>query len=159
MRGRNIHSFFCLAVAGLLWSAALPGRNLYLPFTVEMEGSWDRTGATVRGGVPLPQGEVPDPADLRVLDAATGSFLPLQPTVLATWPDGSVKWVLPTFQVFGRSTNHDYVLVQDPFTSPPPFVNPIQITNTVSASRSTPDGPLLGSKIRVPAVRLGDRSG
>ncbi|MCE5239208.1 hypothetical protein LLH23_12055 [bacterium] len=50
----------------------------------------------VRGGVPLAEGAAPAGAVFALTDAA-GAPLPLQTEVLATWPDGSAKWVLLDF--------------------------------------------------------------
>lgn len=49
-------------------------------------------------GCPFPQGVLKDPGSVR-LTTAEGDELPLQTSVLATWPDGSVKWLLLDAQV------------------------------------------------------------
>ncbi len=51
----------------------------------------------VRGGVPLPRGAAPSDAVFSLRDEG-GAELPVQSEVLATWPDGSVRWVLLDFQ-------------------------------------------------------------
>ncbi|MFC2075573.1 hypothetical protein ACFLT7_00680 [candidate division KSB1 bacterium] len=51
----------------------------------------------VTGGVPIAEGSAP--ADARfVLQDGQGKNVPLQTSVLANWPDGSVRWVLLDFQ-------------------------------------------------------------
>lgn len=48
-----------------------------------------RAGTTL--GVPIPRGELQDPAGLQLVDAE-GAPRPAQFWTLASWPDGSVKW-------------------------------------------------------------------
>lgn len=50
----------------------------------------------VRGGVPLAEGAAPADATFALVNDA-GDTVPLQSRVLATWPDGSAKWVLLDF--------------------------------------------------------------
>jgi len=50
----------------------------------------------VRGGVPLAEGTAPSDAAFALTDAS-GAAVPVQAEVLATWPDGSAKWVLLDF--------------------------------------------------------------
>ncbi len=60
----------------------------------------DRRGNGLRrpvtGGVPLPQGAAPRGSRF-VLHGAAGKAVPLQARVLATWPDGSARWLLLDF--------------------------------------------------------------
>jgi len=50
----------------------------------------------VTGGVPLPEGAAPSGAAFS-LAAERGAPIPVQTRPLATWPDGSVRWVLLDF--------------------------------------------------------------
>ncbi len=74
------------------------GRNggasaLSVPIHLEYQAGADAAPLSVRLGVPLPRGEVFDPAELSVVDAL-GRKWPWQAAVLASWPDRSVKWLL-----------------------------------------------------------------
>jgi len=53
-------------------------------------------------GCPFPQGALSDPECVRLLEE-DGQERPLQTTVLATWPDGSIKWLLLDTQVEMRA--------------------------------------------------------
>lgn len=57
-------------------------------------------------GVPLPRSTVTDAAALRLLDPA-GEATPAQFDVLATWSDGSVKWVLVSFFASAEAAGAD----------------------------------------------------
>lgn len=52
-----------------------------------------RAGELVSFGVPFAQGELFDPAMIRVLDGA-GAELPSQAMASSLWPDGSLRWAL-----------------------------------------------------------------
>ena len=54
-------------------------------------------GWPVTTGMPFPSGSLGHPTRVRVLDPA-GAEVPAQTEVTARWPDGSVKWLLLTFQ-------------------------------------------------------------
>src|SRR5690606_5528627 len=56
----------------------------------------------VTTGVPLPEGVVVNPRDLRLL-RPDGSEAPLQTRTLSQWKDGSVRWVLLDFQTEGTT--------------------------------------------------------
>jgi len=57
-----------------------------------------RQGWPVTSGVPFAQGALKAP-DASALFDADGRELPLQTEALATWPDGSVRWLLLDFQI------------------------------------------------------------
>lgn len=57
----------------------------------------ERRSYPVTSGVPFPRGALGRPGNTRILDSS-GSEIPLQTSVLAEWPDGSVKWLLLDFQ-------------------------------------------------------------
>lgn len=50
----------------------------------------------VRSGVPIPRGELASASNVQVLDAA-GHVVPAQCRAMATWPGGSVKWLMADF--------------------------------------------------------------
>ncbi len=68
---------------------------------VQRQGEW------LCRGLPFPRGTVRDVGGLRMRDE-TGAETPLGSEVLASWPDGSVKWALLQFPVhfegYGRKT-------------------------------------------------------
>ena len=57
-----------------------------------------RHGDPLTHGCPFPRGALHHPDQVR-LTRADGEELPLQTTTLATWPDGSIKWLLLDMQV------------------------------------------------------------
>jgi len=59
----------------------------------------------VAGGVPLSKGECPEGAHFTLLDDR-GEGVPLQSSVLARWPDKSVRWVLLDAQATGREQGY-----------------------------------------------------
>ena len=67
-----------------------------VPLTVEAPAFEGGANWPVRAGLPIPQGELADPQQAAVTDAA-GRRLPSQNRALATWPDGSVKWLYLDF--------------------------------------------------------------
>ena len=69
---------------------------LQVPLVVTGGSGGPRGGAHVTSGVPLPLAAVPTNSTFRLRDQA-GQELPLQSRILATWPDGSAKWVLLDF--------------------------------------------------------------
>lgn len=46
----------------------------------------------VRCGLPIPRGELMSAGNIAVLDS-TGARIPSQNRVMATWPDGSARWI------------------------------------------------------------------
>ncbi len=59
---------------------------------LRIDGPLDGQGI-VRGGIPLPEGWIHDPASLRLVDA-DGRTRTCQRRVLSRWPDGSCRWIL-----------------------------------------------------------------
>lgn len=70
--------------------------------TVAVNGLQFREGTNwpVRCGLPIPEGELASPENASVIDSQ-GTPVPSQNRVMATWPDGSVKWLFLDF-------NHDF---------------------------------------------------
>lgn len=81
-------------------------------------------------GVPLPRSAAADPAALRLLDSS-GAAVPAQFDVLATWSDGSIKWVLVSFFAApGAAAGEppaaeEFVLVADDASPAPPPAQPV----------------------------------
>lgn len=69
------------------------GASLEFPLRIREVGNIARASEPVRFGVPLPRGLVRNPQDL-CLEDSSGKALPLQARVLASWSDGSVRWIL-----------------------------------------------------------------
>ena len=87
----------------------------------------------VRCGLPVPRGELASPANAAVLDAA-GKKVPSQSRALATWPDGSVKWLYLDFlHDFGASGEGRYSVAYGN------AVRPAAARGAVRLNR-TPDG-------------------
>ncbi len=59
----------------------------------------DAEAPLVSGGVPLPEGALTEPANVRL--RRDGSDVPLQTRTMAYWPDKSIKWLLLTFPADG----------------------------------------------------------
>ncbi|MFC1718891.1 hypothetical protein ACFL6S_34890 [Candidatus Poribacteria bacterium] len=60
----------------------------------------------VTSGVPFPEGDVADPAHIRLL--CNGKEIPLQVKALSRYPDDSIRWALLDFQLQG--SENDYAL-------------------------------------------------
>jgi hypothetical protein len=70
----------------------------------------NRHGQPVSSGVPLPQGQLWNPASVRLLGPA-GQEKPLQTGVLSRWPDGSIRWLLLDFQAdLASGETNEYLL-------------------------------------------------
>jgi hypothetical protein len=67
-----------------------------VPLTVRDEAGLAREAEPVRGGVPFPQGAVRSKTEVALRDPA-GRLTAAQFRPLATWPDGSIRWLLVDF--------------------------------------------------------------
>ena len=76
-----------------------------VPLRVEAPAGATLKAWPVTSGVPFPQGALGSADHLALADAA-GKSVPLQATVTARWPDGSVKWVLLDFRHSGASATY-----------------------------------------------------
>ncbi len=76
-----------------------------VPLTVDFGGIEPTRPAFVKGGVPFARGALKSADNVRLLEG--GIEVPLQVRALATWPDGSVKWILLDF---AASANRSYCL-------------------------------------------------
>jgi len=84
-----------------------------VPITVRNPYAFPLEGWPITTGVPFPQGELATPEHVRLVAAdATGEReVPAQVRLAARWPDGSVKWLLVTFQAsIAATTERDYRL-------------------------------------------------
>ncbi len=68
-----------------------------VPLVVKEPSGIERKEWPVTSGVPLPEGALKNPDNVRLI--SDGMELPLQTEVLSSWPDGSVKWLLLDFQL------------------------------------------------------------
>jgi hypothetical protein len=93
-------AYLCIALILLATvCAAAPAPK---PFAVALHVREDagvaRTNEPLASGIPLPQGAVRNPAEVRVY-GATGKPVPCQAHQLGlSWPDGSLRWVLVQLQ-------------------------------------------------------------
>ncbi|MBI4342290.1 MAG: hypothetical protein HY599_02860 [Candidatus Omnitrophica bacterium] len=82
-----------------------------VPATIVSAGLPLSVRLPITGGIPFPMGQLSPEAPVRLADAA-GTPWPIQTRPLATWEDGSVKWLLVTTQVppsaVGRNLFLDY---------------------------------------------------
>ena len=69
------------------------------PLRIENPYDFPVNNACISTGVPFAQGELGDPAHVRLLqeDAGEWSEMPVQVKPIAYWLDGSVKWLLVTY--------------------------------------------------------------
>jgi hypothetical protein len=75
------------------------------PIGVEEAAGLARAGWPVRVGVPFAQGVLKMGAPAALSDPG-GKAVPVQTTVMGTWPDGSVKWLLADFQATVPANSH-----------------------------------------------------
>ncbi len=68
-----------------------------LPLKVENPYGFAVTATPISSGVPFARGELGDPSHVRLL-SPTGDEVPRQTRATAYWLDGSIKWLLVSFQ-------------------------------------------------------------
>ncbi|MBI2567930.1 MAG: hypothetical protein HYV63_12940 [Candidatus Schekmanbacteria bacterium] len=101
---RRDHASLCslrptaaVAIAVLVFGFGAAGAHaLDVPLTVSSRESSGQAQAVVTSGVPFPPGVLPAAGEVRVLQADTE--IPTQSAASATWPDGTVRWLLLSFQ-------------------------------------------------------------
>ena len=71
-------------------------QHVTLPIVITEYDGIRRINEPVTVGIPLPKGQVFNPADIALYNASNDR-IPLQSEVLARWSDGSVQWVLLDF--------------------------------------------------------------
>jgi len=122
-----------LAFIALLGTSPAGAQSLDLPvtLTVREPAGLARRQAPVTTGLPFAPGKLAKGVPLKLLDSS-GKEVPLQTRVLATWPDGSVKWLLLDFQATvpanGKAT---FALRPDPKKRKPD--PPMKVTTTADA--------------------------
>jgi len=84
-----------LARSAVFLALAAPAAALEVPLVVTAREAAPRQGAVVTSGVPFAKGAFADPSLVRLLRGA--AELPLQARRTASWPDGSVRWLLADF--------------------------------------------------------------
>src|SRR5687768_9448392 len=89
-------------------------------------------------GVPFPRGAVTDPKRLVVVSPG-GAALPTGTRAIASWPDGSSRWVVLSFAATEKG-RHRVVLYDDALYVPEP---PAPVRVTKSADGLTIDSGLL----------------
>ena len=77
---------------------ALLMQHIALPIVITEHEGIRRVNEPVTVGIPLPKGQVCNPAALALYNASDDR-IPLQREVLARWSDGSVQWALLDFLV------------------------------------------------------------
>ncbi|MDP6460277.1 MAG: hypothetical protein QGH59_00760, partial [Gemmatimonadota bacterium] len=105
-----------VGAALLLASLALAGTAaaLDVPLTVRETAGVARAGEIVTSGIPLPKGEVLSGSDVAI-EGVDAQFLPL-----ATWRDGSVKWLQVSFPATVSAWGTSVYRLVDGTGSPPP---------------------------------------
>ncbi len=110
---------------------------------------------SVTGGVPLSEGAAPKGSRFVLLDK-NGKSVPCQTEVLATWNDGSARWVLLDFQANPQVNRTDkFRLIWDPKARDAQPFRPVKVTegNEVSVS----SGSVLLRTIPGSLLRISDR--
>jgi hypothetical protein len=86
------------------WPVQTPGQ-VAVPIGVEEGGGVARSGWPVRCGVPLAQG-MAKREDAFEIVSPDGKSRPAQTEVMATWMDGSIKWLLVDFEASVPADGH-----------------------------------------------------
>lgn len=154
-------TLLAMSVLGVLCAAAAPARaGLKIPLTVRggepagaAEGLFYNGGAATKlrqgglpdvpvwTGVPLVKGAVKGAGSLRVLDA-DAKAVPAQFDVEATWPDGSIKWVLVSFFANGNGDGGQvFTLTDDTSIEPPKIARPVDVLDDTNECTLT-TGPI-----------------
>jgi len=97
--------------------------------TVEEPSGIRRNAWPVTSGIPFAKGRVENPREVSVF-RTDGQEAPLQTEVLATWPDGSVRWLLLDFQVdLDAGEKKSFSVRHGPGTSRATVREPIRVTD------------------------------
>lgn len=111
-----------LLPACAVFSFAPPGFSLSVPLTIRETQGVPRTAEIVTTGVPIPKGQLSSDQACAI-SGADGQF-----ETLATWGDGSVKWLLVSFPAtVGANSNATFQLVNGSGNSP---AGPLQVTQS-----------------------------
>ena len=116
-----------------------------------LDGEAPADTAGVTWGAPLPRGVVTDPARLRVRETA-GEQRPAQFWPLATWPDGSLKWVGCAIGATAAPGEHELVIVPEAVVCEGPVRvhdDPVRVsTDVLEVVFGEPGGTALVSAVR-----------
>jgi hypothetical protein len=105
----------------------------------------------VRCGLPIPRGELANPGWVAV-ETAEGERVPSQARTLATWPDGSVKWLALDFRhPFADRSEGSYRVVYG--NAVRPLAGPDRVTIEATADGLEVDTGAI--RFRVPRSRFG----
>jgi hypothetical protein len=126
-------AFLLLAVSGI-------SQAIDIPLSVEERHGYTRRSEVVTLGVPLPRGAVKDLARLSVLDPG-GKAVPAQFEALATWPDGSIKWVLADFSADSTANGKAEYRLNDTGRRPE-RATPLSITDGDNDTVAVGTGPM-----------------
>jgi PcRGLX-like protein central beta sandwich domain/PcRGLX-like N-terminal RIFT barrel domain len=111
-----------------------------IPMTVEEPTGINRQMWPVTSGVPLSQGALKNPSQVKLLHRQTE--IPLQTEVLSKWLDGSIKWLLLDFQIdLKANEKKNLSLIYGPETRPGVIDDPIRIDKEQNALTIT-TGPI-----------------
>src|SRR5689334_1371873 len=91
--------FFCISWINRkshVTGTTLVMKHIALPIVIPEYDGIRRINEPVTVGIPLPKGQVFNPADIALYDASNERKA-LQSKALAHWSDGSVQWVLLDF--------------------------------------------------------------
>ncbi|MBW7996440.1 MAG: hypothetical protein FVQ81_07730 [Candidatus Glassbacteria bacterium] len=121
----NSHRLLTLLFAGLLFTSAVPARSFELTLTAREDAGFTRRSEPVTTGVILPRGIVSDISALAIVDGS-GKPVTAQFEKTASWPDGSVKWLLVDFVANCPSDGTARYTLTDRGTGPPD-VSPLKV--------------------------------
>lgn len=98
----NLSVFFLLSavVPRLAYCSEASGHGLQVPIVFEEPAGVARANWPVRGGIPFAKGVLAKGGEINLnLIDSKGKIVPMYPKALASWPDGSVKWLLVDTQI------------------------------------------------------------
>ena len=129
------------AAAGMLCLTATLAWSGTVKLTVTEPSGVARKGWPVTSGIPFAQGALRD-HEASALFGPDGKQMPLQTEVLATWPDGSVRWLLLDFQVdLKLNEKKVFELLHGAGVTRSPIVKPVRVEKEDNAIRVN-TGPL-----------------
>jgi hypothetical protein len=114
--------------------------TLRVPLLISERAGLTRRAEPVRLGVPFARGQLRDETRVRLVDGSERG-LPAQVRSLATWPDGSIKWLLVDTLVSSEPHQRQTVWVRAAASAEPePHVNSLRI-EADSGSHRIDTGP------------------
>ena len=127
-----------LIVIVALFASVSPANTLTL--TVTEPSGVKRTSWPVTSGIPLPQGGLNNPSNVKLLQ--NGTELPLQTETLCKWPDGSIRWLLLDFQVDLKAKERkQFTLQYSPKVKSKEVKNPVRVS-TKGSNIEVVTGPM-----------------